>query len=109
MSNDPRITVKAGRGRVPAKRINKPSVGMDDEIAVIYPDPATLKAVSDQVSRREFCGRMDGFDCAEDVRTDRKYRLVSLLEADMLAQWLRSRPGGWDGKVGDLRKFLSDG
>jgi hypothetical protein len=87
-------------------RIRKPSVGMDDEISVIYPDPAPPHGpCTDRVTRREFCARLDGFPDVELVRTDRHKRVVGILEADMLAQWLRTRPGGWDG--GSLR-FLKD-
>lgn len=100
----PRFTVTA-KGGTPA-RISKPSVGMDDEITVIYPDPEPPhEPRRDQVSRREFCARLDGFPETERVRTDRHQRVVGILEADMLAQWLRTRPGGWDG--GSLR-FLRD-
>jgi hypothetical protein len=99
MSNNPRFTITTP-GAVP-KRINKPSVGMNDEISVIYPDPGTWppEIRTDLVPRRELCARLDGFPEVELVRTHRRNRVVAIAEPAMLEQWLRSRPGGWDGTI----------
>jgi hypothetical protein len=109
--HEPRIVVTA-RGGTPAK-INKPSVGMDDEISVIYPSVESYPPapITDAVTRREFCARLDGFPDVERVRTERALRVVSLLEADMLEQWLRTRPGGWNGTFDKrlLNELGSDG
>jgi hypothetical protein len=96
---DPHVVVVAPGGT--PKRINKPSVGMDDDITVLYPDVANLPdTCEDHVTRREFCARLDGFPEVERVRTKRAFRLVMITQEDMLEQWLRTRPGGWDGKIG---------
>lgn len=67
------------------KRLNKPSVGMDDDITVIYPDVANLlNTREDHVTWREFCARLDGIPEMERVRTKRAFRLVMITHADML-------------------------
>ena len=102
MTDEPAYIIAAA-GTTPA-RISKPSVGKDDEITIVYPDVTSdgPRQAVDRVPRREVCARLDGFPEVEILRTERRVRLVTILNAGMLTQWLRTRPGGWDGRIADL-------
>jgi len=96
MTDEPAYII-AAPGTTP-ERINKPSVGRDDEITIVYPDPSSgMQSACDKVPRREVCARLDGFPEIEILRTERRVRLITILNAEMLVQWLETRPGGEDG------------